>query len=82
MARYYFHTTDGTTERDTEGMECADLTEVRQRAIRYARDIMSDEPEVLWDGRDFRVEATNEAGDLLFTIVTLAVNAPAGGDTK
>lgn len=82
MARYYFHTTDGTVERDTEGMECADLTEVRQRAIRYAGDIMSDEPEVLWDGRDFRVEATNEAGDLLFTIVTLAINAPAGGDTK
>ncbi|CCW19756.1 hypothetical protein EBBID32_41260 [Sphingobium indicum BiD32] len=38
---------------------------------------MHDEPDVLWDGRDYRVEVTNETGALLFTIVMLSIDAPA-----
>jgi hypothetical protein len=46
-------------------------------AIRFAGAVMHDEPDVLWDGRDYRVEVTNEADDLLFTIVMLSIDAPA-----
>ena len=77
MPRYFFHTADGSRDRDTEGTELPDARTARVSAIRYAGDVLSDQPELLWDGRDFRVEVTTEEGDLLFTIITLAVDAPA-----
>jgi hypothetical protein len=58
------------------GMKCAILTG-SVLAIRFAGAVMHDEPDVLWDGRDYRVEVTNEADDLLFTIVMLSIDAPA-----
>lgn len=82
MARYFFNITNGRREIDDEGMELPDLIAVRKAAIRYAGTIMEHEPSVLWDGNDFRVEVTDETETLLFTIITLAVNAPAAGDTK
>lgn len=82
MARYFFNTANGKRENDDEGTELPDLAAVRRAAIQYAGAIMEHEPSVLWDGNDFRVEAIDETNTLLFTIITLAVNAPAGGDTK
>ena len=77
MPHFYFHTADGGRDRDRRGMDLADQGAARREAIRFAGAVINDEPDVLWDGRDFRVEVTDEAGDLLFTIITLAVDAPA-----
>ena len=82
MPRYFFNTADGHRDVDTEGLELPDHAAARIAAIRHAGAIMEHEPDVLWDGRDFRVEVTDERRLLLFTIITLAVNAPAGGDVK
>ena len=82
MSRYFFHTADGSRDRDTVGTELKDHGAARNEAIKFAGHVMADQPEVLWDGRDFRVEVTDEREMLLFTIITLAVNAPAGGETK
>ncbi len=76
MPRYYFHTADGTRDWDPDGVELADQGAARKEAIRFAGAVMTDEPDVLWDGRDFRVEVTNEQRHLLFTIITLAVDSP------
>ena len=76
MPRYFFHTADGVRERDTVGTELKDARAARVEAIRYAGAIINDTPDVLWDGRDFRVEVTDERQALLFTIITLAVDAP------
>lgn len=77
MPRYFFHTANGLRDRDTIGTELPDQATARYHAIKYTGDVMSDDPDVLWDGRDFRVEVTDEQGALLFTIITLAVDAPA-----
>ena len=82
MPRYFFHTADGSRDRDLEGVDLEDHGVARKEAIKFAGSVLNDQPSVLWDGRDFRVEVTNRKGDLLFTIITLAVNAPAGGDTQ
>ena len=79
MPRYFFHTADGTRERDHEGTELPDQAAARIAAIRLTGALISDRPDYLWDGRDFRVEVMTERGDLLFTIITLAVDAPAAG---
>ena len=79
MPRYFFHTADGSRDLDREGFDCADDGAARKQAIRYAGEVMRDEPQVLWDGRDFRVEVMNEAEDLLFTVVMISIDAPASG---
>ncbi|WP_120251137.1 DUF6894 family protein [Sphingobium limneticum] len=77
MPRYFFHTVDGGRDFDQEGTELPNDAAARKAAIRFAGAVMHDEPDVLWDGRDYRVEVTNETGALLFTIVMLSIDAPA-----
>lgn len=79
MPRYFFHTADGSRDLDREGIDCADDGAARKQAIRYAGEVMRDEPQVLWDDHDFRVEVMNEAEDLLFTVVMISIDAPASG---
>lgn len=76
MPHYYFHTADGGRDIDRDGLELADDPAARSEAIRYAGAVMRDDPDLLWDGGDFRVEVTNEDKRLLFTIIMLAVDAP------
>lgn len=75
MPRYCFHTADGHEDRDPEGVELPDPGAARKEAIRYAGAVMQDEPDVLWDGRDFRVSVVDEAQRLGVTVITLAVDA-------
>jgi hypothetical protein len=82
MPRYFFSTGGGEREVDEEGLDLRDHAAARVAAIKHAGTIMENEPDVLWDGRDFRVEVADDRGLLLFTIIALAVNAPAGGDVK
>lgn len=82
MARYFFNTTDGTSEPDVVGTELNDLAAARKHAIVFAGQVLHGEPTVLWNGRDFRVDVTDNRGLLLFTLTAYVTNAPAGGDTK
>ena len=82
MARYFFDTVDGIRSDDDQGMELTDLSAARKQAIIYAGEVLNHDPEVLWDGRDFKVFVKDESRVLLFTITAFATNAPAGGNTK
>lgn len=77
MPRYFFHSVDGQLDVDEEGSELPNLAAARVRAIRYAGDVLTSEPEVLWDGHEFRVQVTDEHGAVVVTIVTLAVDSSA-----
>jgi hypothetical protein len=79
VPRYFFHTADGSRERDTTGTVLASYEEARAAAIQYAGDVLSHEPEHLWKDSDFRVEVTDEHDLMLFTVIMLAVDAPATG---
>lgn len=79
MPRYFFHSADGTRNWDEAGVELADDQTARVEAIRLTGAILKDEPAVLQHGRDFRVEVTDVRKRLLFTIITLAVDAPVPG---
>ena len=41
--------------------------------------MLNDDPDVLWDGREFSVEVVDDRDRLLFTIFAHAVDAPASG---
>ena len=77
MPRYFFHRTDGGFDPDTEGTELPDMEVARVEAVRYAAGTMRDRPDYVWDGKDFRIEMTDEAGILLCTVVVLGIDAPA-----
>ena len=77
MPRYFFATADGTRETDHIGTQLANIAAARVEAIRYAGDVLSDQPGMLWDGEDFRVEVSDETGLVLFTVVTMAMNSSA-----
>ncbi|HEX8420593.1 MAG TPA: hypothetical protein VF638_11345 [Sphingomonas sp.] len=79
MPRYFFHSADHQRDRDTTGVELADHAAARIEAVRFAGCVLTDEPRVLEEGDQFRIEVTDEAQHLLFTVVTLTINAPVVG---
>jgi hypothetical protein len=79
MPRYFFHRTDGYFQRDDEGVELESLQAARIEAVTFAGASLAEEPEQVWNGQDFRVQVTDEQGLLLFTVITLAIDAPAVG---
>ena len=68
MAHYYFHMrSPGDYVRDFEGMDLADMDEVREEALESAKDILSD---AFRAGRDVdhrQYEVVDEAGDIVLT---------------
>ena len=56
-----------------------DHNAARIEAIKFAGLVLQARPTVLWDNRDFRVEVTDDKDMLLFTVITLAIDAPAAG---
>lgn len=76
MPRYYFHCADGHREPDLEGTELANDEAAQLTAVAFAGEVLKHDPKELWDKGQWRVEVTDTQGVLLFTIITLAVDAP------
>lgn len=76
MPRYHFGSVDGQREADPEGTELADDRAAQSVAIQYAGEVLQSEPDLLWNKGQWRVEVTNDDGVLLFTVITLAIDAP------
>lgn len=79
MARFFFNEFDGQYKRDDLGLELPTIEKARLEAVRYAAEAMRDQPELAWKGDEFRVEVTDEKHLVLFTVIVLGVDAPAGG---
>ncbi|MDP8994433.1 MAG: hypothetical protein M3N07_05535 [Pseudomonadota bacterium] len=76
MHRFYFNIEDGASLADTEGAELPDVQAARLEAVRLTGQILKDQPELLWERRDFEMHVTNEERLVLFTIQVLATDAP------
>ena len=75
MPRFFFHTADGSRQRDTQGIVLSDESVARREAVRVSGALLNDAPELLGEGHDFRVEVTDETGKLVLTVITLAIQA-------
>jgi hypothetical protein len=80
VQRYFFHTADGSRDRDEVGTELDGHAAAKVEAIKFAGNCLADDPGALFDTHGFRVEVTDAHGLLLFTVITLAVDAPAAGE--
>jgi hypothetical protein len=74
--RYFFNLAGSVYDPDNEGYELGDLGEARIVATRFAAEYLRDRPEVAWAGEEFRIEVTDENRRLLFTLITVGVDAP------
>ena len=77
--RYFFDTVDGVRERDSVGTELKDHHAARMNAIKLTGRILASQPDYLIQGQNFHMEVASPEGELLFTIVTYAINSSASG---
>lgn len=78
MPRYFFDRRDGGFDPDDDGTELPDLDAARIEAVNFAAGTIRDRPDYVWDGKEFRVEVSNEEKTLLYTVIVLGIDAPAG----
>jgi len=68
MPLFHFNLADHVREPDIEGTELCDIAAARVEAIVFAGEYLRDNPAIINDGRDFRVEVTDDGGMPLFTV--------------
>ena len=73
---YFFNKAGVIQDPDDEGCELASIADARLMAVRFAAETIRDEPHLVWKGKEFRVEVTDESQDLLFKILVTGVDAP------
>jgi hypothetical protein len=82
MARYFFHTTNGSVDRDIEGTEFDDVGDARLAAVTYLAEMLRDRPQLLGEVGNFRVALRDEAGGSLFDIVVTANESRPHSDRR
>jgi hypothetical protein len=68
MPRFHFNLADHRREPDLEGTECESVQAARIQAVIFAGAYLRDHPGLVWDGRRFSVEVTDEAGSPVFDV--------------
>ena len=76
MPIYHFHCVDGSRQLDMQGTELADDRAAQHMAVEFAGEVLRGDPHLVWQSGHWRVEVTDAADVLLFTVITLAVEAP------
>ena len=69
-------------DSDNVGVELADMGPARVYSALHAAEIIRDQPELVWSGAEVRVEVTDEDRLVLFTVIVLGVDAPAGSGRR
>ena len=77
MPRYFFHVTDGYSTRDDEGTELPDIYTAQHQAIRTSGELLRDMGAKFWDGTEWKLEVTDEQGQILLTLRFSAEEHPA-----
>jgi len=76
--RYFFNLAGAVYDPDNTGLEFATMGEARLEAARHAGELLRDRPGAVWQGEELRVEVTDSNQLVLFTVIVLGVDAPAG----
>jgi hypothetical protein len=54
------------------------MHEARLMAAKHAGEVLRDRPGLAWTGEELRIEVTDSAQLVLFTVIILGVDSPAG----
>jgi hypothetical protein len=78
MAQFYFHTEDGRTIADDEGLDLATLADARIEAVRVLGDMLRENPHEVLDTGALRLTVTDSSGLIYFALDLSATDAAAG----
>jgi hypothetical protein len=73
---FHFNVRDGSEIPDPEGTELPDIRSARNEAVKLAGRLLLDEPDKFWEGSEWHVEVTDDAGLILFRLDFTATEAP------
>jgi hypothetical protein len=76
MARYYFHSADGTMFRDAEGEELPSLDAAKRVALAVLTETLPDKAADFWIRKMFSVSVKDETGRLVAVLTTIATVDP------
>ena len=68
MPRYVFNVQDGSSTRDADGTDLPDIYAAQEQAIRTSGELLRDLGARVWDGGEWRVEVSDERGQVLFAL--------------
>jgi hypothetical protein len=74
---FFFNKAGAVYDPDVDGIELLTFAEARVQAVRFAAETLRDRPELAWLGEEFRVEVTDQNQLVLFTVITVGIDAPA-----
>ncbi len=75
--RCFFNLAGAVYDPDNQGVEMATLLDARREAVRFIADYVREKPDLVWGGEELRVEVTDAAQLVLFTVIVLGVDSPA-----
>jgi hypothetical protein len=77
MQRFYFHLSDGQTILDDDGVELADVAEVRDNALSAVSGLIGDlkSGSDFWAGEPWELWVTDQPDGLGKTFLTLSLSA-------
>jgi len=76
--RCFFNLAGAIYDRDVEGYEVASIDQARVLAAQHVAEVIRDRPEAVWAGEEVCLEVTDEHQLILFTIIVVGVDSPAG----
>ena len=79
MAIYFFHVRDGPPAPDDSEIELPNLEAARLHAAHLAGVLMADNAALFWRSADWTIEAMDEKGLILFSLLIPATESPALG---
>jgi hypothetical protein len=77
MPRYNIQVRTEKTIRESVVVERHDLTGLRVEVAAFVGELLKDHAEQIWIDEDWRIDATDEAGLILFTMSVFASNTSA-----
>ena len=75
---YFFNLAGAVYDPDVEGIELASMGDARLMAAKHAGELLRERPGTVWQGEELRVEVTDSTQLVLFTLIVIGVDAPAG----
>ena len=78
---YFFNLAGAIYDPDVEGVELPTMAAARAAAAVYAGELIRERPDLAWMGEELRVEVTDANQLVLFTVIVLGLNSPAGSQT-
>jgi hypothetical protein len=77
MTRYNIELRTDTRVWDAQIVEGSDMTQLRIQVAKYVGELLKGHAEQVWEDQDWRVDATDETGLILFNMLIVATKSPA-----